>query len=298
MKRPLLIFALCVGLLGCPSSEPTAPPPTAAAQASAQGQTALAAGDLATAKSHFEAAKKAGRNEPHGRLGLAAAALAEGQITEAKAQLTALRNVGLKPAETAPYLTAAIDGAQKSAVEKPEDTPEEAQPKPAVGDPAEKKDVLPSNLSDPEKRQAKMSQQGKYADVVRDLADVESPSPFQLKLLADAHYNMGQWKPAVAVYRQVLARNPLDEAATQYLADSLYRLGRYDDSIRFYRVLAVANPDKPGFWKLVGDAARKKGDLEVALAAYNKALQGGYDKPEVKAAIEALQAKLQDPPEP
>lgn len=133
---------------------------------------------------------------------------------------------------------------------------------------------------------------GRFDQVIAKVGAEREPPLHRLRLMADSHYNLQQWQPAVAVYRKILAREPGQEMVVQYLADSLSRLNRYDEAIRLYRVLADRHPDRPGYWKVIGDLATAKGDDEVALASYSKAVQRGYDNPDVQSRIDAIRARM------
>jgi predicted Zn-dependent protease len=281
----MILIASLASILGCPPSVPSAPKATKseAEQLARDGLALLARGDSAAADAAFVNARAAARNEPWGRLGMAAKALAAGDLEGARKLLDALRADGLDPAAAAPYLTAVIDTIKVAPAVA------SATPK-AAGDPG----AAPGKPGHVARDQelVELFRAGHYNGVVQRVAPDPEPNLFRLKLLGDAYYNLQRWQEAVVVYRKVLSKDPGDEAVTQYLADGLFRLERFDDSIRMYRVLADAHPEQAGFWKQIGDVAIAKGDDEVALAAYNRAVEGGFDKPEVKAQVERLRKKL------
>ena len=149
-----------------------------------------------------------------------------------------------------------------------------------------------SSLKGPDLKLATLFRAGRYQEVIQAVQGDPSSSLFRSKLKADAQYNLQRWAQAVTSYRKVLRQQPGNEAVTQYLADALRRLKRYDESIAFYRVLAQNNPKQPGLWRLIGDVAMAKKDNEVALAAYTKALNLGYEDTQLEAVVAELKNKL------
>ena len=283
----VLILALCA--TGCAgrverphrAAAPIAPPPSAAVQAALEGRGRLAAGDRDGARAAFERAKTLDPKDPSGDVGLAALATAGGDLALARTELGALRARGLDPSEIAPWLTAAVDGARA------------APPQAPVAPSAAAAPTDPGNGATPADADlAQLFRSGRFDDVIKTVSAEADPSLFRRKLLADAYYDHEDWEKAVEAYRQVLRREPGNEPVTQYLADALFRLGRFDESMAFYRVLAESHPDRPGFWRLIADAAMAKGDDALAMAMYSKAVERGYNGPDVKARVEALKAKL------
>ena len=286
MRAPLA--TLLAALLACGCAEKKAPPAepeSEAAKISRRGLEQLSASDLEAARASFINAKAAARNEPHGRLGLAALAFVHGDTAGARAEIDALVADGLKPEKVAPFLVAVVRAEQPSraVAAKTEGT--------GGDDPSAEPKLSPAD-----RELAELFRAGHYNGVIKRVESDEDPSVFRRKLLADAHYNLQNWEAAVSAYRKVLAKEPSNEGVTQYLADALFRLSRYDESIRFYRVLAEAHKDKPCYWKMIGGVATAKKDNEVALAAYTKAVEGGCDRPEVKAAITTLRKALEAAP--
>lgn len=282
------IVAALLLLVACTTEEPKEAPKASEAERLARGGVnRLSGGDLPGAQAAFVNAKAAARNEPWGRIGLASLALSRGDVAGAREMIESLRADGLDPSEVAPFLVAVID-ARKDPPDAPSAEPAVAAREAPTRAPAAAK--APSARADEEL--AELFRAGHYNGLIERVSRDKDPSLFRLKLLADSYYNLQQWQASVTAYRRVLAKEPTNEAVTQYLADALFRLERYDDSIRMYRLLAETNPDKPGFWKQIGDVASAKKDNEVALAAYNKAIAGGYDKPEVRSAVERLRRKL------
>ena len=292
--RMLRVLILLAGLttLGCGSSEPTSKRTvlTDSQKLSKLGRQKLSAGDKAGAYGHFKAAIQTDKASPEGRYGLAVLHILEGNEDAAQQELLALRTGGADVDGDAPWLTALLDGRKHfpvpMKVAAASDTPPAKKPSEK---PAKKKSASEADL-DPES--SAFFREGKYSQVVARLTAVANPSVFQLKLLADAHYNLQDWTRSVAAYRRVLRSEPGNEVVTLHLADALLRLQRYDESITFYRVLAEANPDKPGFWRLIGDAATAKKDWEVALASYKKAVSAGYDDPSLGSVIDGIKAEL------
>ncbi|MFT5430424.1 MAG: tetratricopeptide (TPR) repeat protein, partial [Myxococcota bacterium] len=260
----------------------------AAERLSRDGRKLLTQGDRKAATAHFKRAVQEGSDEAHGRLGLALVAIVEGRTPDAQEQIVALRAKGIEPADTAPWLTALLDSRKHI----PPPIPDADEPEDEADVPPPKPVRQKAELTDREKGLSALFQSGNYSEVIKQTETAENQTLFELKLVADGHYNLQNWTRAVPAYRRVLRDEPGNEPVTQYLADALYRLKRYDEAIAFYRVLAENNPERPGFWRLIGDTATAKGDDEVALAAYLRALQGGYDDQNVNTAVEDLKARL------
>ncbi len=231
--------------------------------------------------------------EPHGRLGLALLEVLEGNTPAAQEQLLALRAGGIAPESEAAWFVAFLDARRHfpAVLEAPPLPDVAPAPAPAPAPAAE------PSISGDDLALVADFRRGDYEAVRRAIEPQASPSTFRMKLLADAYYNLQDWTRAVRTYRLVLRDEPGNEPVTQYLADALVRLERYDDAIGFYRTLAEAHPTRPGFWRLIGDAAAAKGDAEVALAAYLKARDAGYDDPSLEGVLRTLQAKLPGAPD-
>ena len=320
MSRTLLVvfgaLALLAGGSACTGEaiEDTRHPKLTEAQKLVRrGRVRLAAGDLEGARASFESAHEAGKTEPWGRLGLASLDTLEGNHLAAQAHLKALREEGVAPEEHAPWLVAMIDGSRSLPQPAPPDTgqavvidiesPPEAPatPTPAPSDSGPKPSAVqppPPQPQTPAEQEAHaLYEKGEYAEVVARLGKSDARSIYESSVLGDSYYALRNWDEAVRIYRRVLMKRPGDERVTQHLADALLRLGRHDEGIRFYTVLADTHPDRPAFWRLVGDAQVAKGDPQAAIVAYEKALAGGYDTPDLRKALE--KARLAPPrPEP
>jgi tetratricopeptide (TPR) repeat protein len=267
--------------IGCASDPPPSPlpPPTTPdlGAHSDRGRVLLAAGDFDRAEKEFALGAAATPPEPGAVSGDVALALARGRFNIAKERLAGHRaTLGRR----APWLVAVVDGIQldEKTVRKPSVNPaKEPSQSAATSAPTEEETALKELLG-----------AGLFQDVVNRLKGNESLSPTSTRLLADAYWNLGQWKQAVPLYRIILRTESNNTTVTLHLADTLMRLQRFDESIVLYQILADSYPDKPGYWKLLGDAARAKGDKPVAIRAYTTALERGHEKTKLTSVVEQL----------
>jgi tetratricopeptide (TPR) repeat protein len=282
---------LFVGLMGCPNTpDPPKEGPTKAELLAADGRAHMAQGDLEAAAALFEQARVTGRNEPHGRLGLATLALSQGELAAARRHLIGLRAVGIDPGLAGPWLTLFIDLQAESTPSSSVapagsgarlGTHTEAGPLTAEGG------AFPDNTA-----LIELFRNGRFQDIVLRLSSLPAPTLFQLRLLGTAYYRLEKYEQAVRALRSALLIDPRNVSVLQYLADSLTRLGRHQDAIRMYRILADMEPSDPGNWRLIGEAASASGDDEIALAAYSRAVENGLDNAEIRERIQTIRGRL------
>ncbi|HEX3755539.1 MAG TPA: tetratricopeptide repeat protein [Rhizomicrobium sp.] len=89
---------------------------------------------------------------------------------------------------------------------------------------------------------------------------------------AIAHHQAGRFAQAVALYRQVLARDPGHAASHDNLGHALASLGKFDESLLAFQGAIALEPDNAEFLFNLGYVLTVQGQFDGAIAAYRKAI--------------------------
>jgi tetratricopeptide (TPR) repeat protein len=140
-----------------------------------------------------------------------------------------------------------------------------------------------------------LSQKGDLDGLIATLREMDNIQPNTLdEALADALRARGDWKEAIASYRQAIDRNPKNFAAYRGLGRAL--LHEKDNSskgeVAAFRKALELYPRAPTAYFSLGDALRGQGDWDGALAVYRKILEFDGDDFQAHLYVAAcLQAK-------
>jgi tetratricopeptide (TPR) repeat protein len=101
---------------------------------------------------------------------------------------------------------------------------------------------------------------------------------------------------AIASLRQCLMRKPSDAEFQFHLADALYRAGRTDGALERYHAAVESDPEYIEAWTQLGCLYLERGEPEMALPAFETALEIHADYPDAHLhAAEALRQLGREP---
>lgn len=160
----------------------------------------------------------------------------------------------------------------------------------------------PSTLPEPEDELymavAQVAQSSNLSDgIARLAAAIEKYHPARADYslqLADAWRNNGHPEKAVAIYEEVLQRDPKSVTALENLALALRPLGERARATRtLERALDIA-PDSATLWDLLGTAWVEQNRLPNAAAAFEKAIQLDAEMPEAYNSLGGIMIRRQE----
>lgn len=106
------------------------------------------------------------------------------------------------------------------------------------------------------------------AEAYGKVISLGNPTGTNYGLMGIAHWEMGNYLSAETAFRNALLLDPRSDSWVSYLADTFYKQERYADAIALYADLIRKNPDDQRYWLSQGEAYREIGQLEKAAANF------------------------------
>ncbi len=148
----------------------------------------------------------------------------------------------------------------------------------------------------PKKIRVHLKGMGKNEDIVVKLEKLQAPA-IPAELLdqvdkANALYNEGKFQEALAMFQEMVEKNPNVKVLNWNIGNCYFQMGQYNKALEHYMMAEADFPDKTQFWMQVGNTYMMLKNFEKAEEAFNKI---GIDKIEDPVALynlgEVLMAK-------
>jgi len=105
---------------------------------------------------------------------------------------------------------------------------------------------------------------------------LETKDPFTRGM---ERFKLGKLDESLAAFKEAEVREPKDAIIQSWLGFVLFRMAKYDDAIRYFKSSLLLAPNNADTHNNLGNAHLAKGETDLAIAAYQKAVDLVKDEP-------------------